>query len=950
MTEKTMSKKDIRGGIMNNRSIILAIIILFFAVSPGYSVDTIQLPKTGQGTGVQVGNNEAIKVSYMKLPLSFIKNEGQKDASVLFYEQGTGHATVFTNKGISHSLGSGKADMITLTPLNASPFTVEALDMKEGKVNYFTGKDLKNWKTNIPTYGAILYKGIYPGIDMKIYGTNNQLEYDLIVSPGADPSQICLSYTGAENLSITQEGDLAIDLKEGSILQKKPVLYQTINNTRKDIEGRFVLADATTYHFEIGPYDSSHPLVIDPVLAYSTYLGGNGSDTARAIAVDSSGNVYVAGGTSSTNFPNQSPYQGTNAENGDAFITKFNPSGSALVYSTYLGGNGSDTARAIAVDSLGNVYVAGATASTNFPTQSPIQGAYAGSTDAFVAKLNPSGSALVYSTYLGGNSNDHALAIAADSSGNAYVAGPTQSTNFPTHSPFQGTNAGGVRDAFVAKLNPSGSAVYSTYLGGNGYDEAYAIAADSSGNAYVAGQTQSTNFPTQGAYQGALAGVMDAFITKFNPSGSALVYSTYLGGSDGEDVYAIAVDSSGNAYVAGDTWSTNFPTQNPYQGTNAGGYSDAFITKFNPAGSALVYSTYLGGSDGDEAYAIVVDPSGNTYVAGLTYSTDFPTQNPYQGTLEGGACDAFVTKLDPAGSALVYSTYLGGNGYEEARAIAVDSSGNAYAAGYTSSTNFPTQSPYQGTNAGSYDAFVTKLTTPVLYATFPGTGLYQYNNSTWTQLTPYEPTAMTATGSLLYATFGNGVWQYNGSTWSQLTPYSPEAMVASGSLLYGKYPNGIWQYDGSTWTQLTPYSPIDMITVGSLLNGKYDNGIWQYSGSSWTQLTPYSPAAMVAGGSLLYGKYDNGIWQYTGSAWTQLTPYSPEAMVASGSLLYGKYDNGIWMYNGSIWSQVTPSNPEAMVASGSLLYGDFGSTGIWMYNGSIWTQITPNNPTAMIVP
>jgi hypothetical protein len=234
-----------------------------------------------------------------------------------------------------------------------------------------------------------------------------------------------------------------------------------------------------------------------------------------------------------------------------------------------------------------------------------------------------------------------------------------------------------------------------------------------------------------------------------------------------------------------------------------------------------------------------------------------------------------------------------------------------------------------------------------LYATFTGAGLYKYDGSTWTQLSPYEPTAMTATGSLLYATFGNGVWQYNGSTWTQLTPYSPEAMIAAGSLLYGKYNNGIWQYNGSTWTQLTPYSPTDMIAAGSLLNGKYDNGIWQYNGSTWTQLTPYSPTAMVAGGSLLYGKYDNGIWQYNGSTWTQLTPYSPEAMIAAGSLLYGKYDNGIWMYNGSIWTQISPSNPEAMVAAGSLLYGDFGSTGIWMYNGSTWTQITPNDPASM---
>ena len=313
----------------------------------------------------------------MKLPLSFIKNEGQKDKSILFYEQGNGHTTVFTNKGISHSLGSEKDNIITLTPLNASSFTVEAVDMKEGRINYFTGKDPNNWKTNIPTYGAILYKGIYPGIDMKVYGTNNQLEYDLIVAPGADPNKIRLSYTGAKNLYHQRGRPLHYPQRRLHPPEEARPLSDHQKHTQRH-RRKFVLADATTYRFEVGPYDKKHPLVIDPVLAYSTYLGGSGNDIAYAIAADSSGNAYVTGYTTSTNFPTQSPTGGPMGRIYDAFVTKINTSGNALVYSTYLGGSGDDIAYAIAVDSSGNAYVAGSTYSSNFPTYSPLQPANAG--------------------------------------------------------------------------------------------------------------------------------------------------------------------------------------------------------------------------------------------------------------------------------------------------------------------------------------------------------------------------------------------------------------------------------------------------------------------------------------------------------------------------------------------------------------------------------------------
>jgi len=657
-----------------------------------------------------------IRASYLKLPLSFVKNEGGKDSTVLFYEQGSGHATAFAKEGISLSLTktgraekAGASELVTLTPLNASPFTVEAMDKKEGRVNYFIGKDPKKWKTNVATYGAILYKNIYPGIDMKFYGTNSQLEYDVIVSPQADPSKVRLSYRGAKKLSLTPKGELEIALAHGSILQKKPVVYQMLDGKRKEIEGKFVLA-GNTYGFEVGAYDRNCSLVIDPVLIYSTYLGGAGEDRARAIAVDKSGNVYAAGVTYSTDFPVLHPYQGSNRGDRDVFVTKYDPSGN-VVYSTYIGGAGDDfvSGGSIAVDKSGNVYLAGDTESADFPTTpQAYQTSLKGIEDGFVVKLGPSGGSLIYSTYLGGTGWDYADSVVVDRAGCAYVAGAAGSGDFPTVNPYQGVY-GGDGDGFIAKLNPSGSALaYSTYFGGSGYDDIVSLTVDASGQIYVTGTTDSTDLPTRSPLQAANAGKGDAFIAKFSASGSALVYSTYLGGSDADSISAITTDSAGNAYVMGTTKSTDFPTSNPYRATYGGGFYDAFIAKLNPSGSALVYSTYLGGSDVEYGDALAVDSTGHAYAAGATLSTNFPVLNAYQKTRNQGM-DCFITKLSPSG-APVYSTYLGGSGADYIEAVKLDSSGYLYLAGYTSSTDFPTESPYQAANAGgASDGFVAKM-------------------------------------------------------------------------------------------------------------------------------------------------------------------------------------------------------------------------------------------------
>jgi hypothetical protein len=476
--------------------------------------------------------------------------------------------------------------------------------------------------------------------------------------------------------------------------------------------------------FAVATYDTSLPLVIDPVLCYSTYLGGNSADEGRSIAVDSSGSAYVTGYTFSTDFPTTTGTFQTTTFGGstDAFVTKLNPTGSALVYSTYLGGGYYDFGHGIAVDASGNAYVTGDTSSTDFPTTAgAFQTTLGGIRNGFVTKLNPSGSAQVYSTYLGGSYSDAGLGIAADRSGNACVTGLTFSTDFPTTAgAFQPTfGGGGSIDAFVTKLNPTGSAqVYSTYLGGSGGDEGLGIAVDASNNAYVTGFTQSTNFPTtSGAFQPTFGGYNDAFVTKLNATGSApLVYSTYLGGSDFERGFGIAVDTLGNAYVTG-VAGTNFPTTSgAFQTTFGGIIVDAFATKINPTGSApLVYSTYLGGSQFDQANGIAVDASDNAYVTGVTTSTDFPTTSGAFQTTFGGYSDAFVTKLNPTGSApLVYSTYLGGDADDSGNGIAVDPSGSAYITGTTSSIDFPTTTgAFQAVlmaGVGCCDAFVTKFT------------------------------------------------------------------------------------------------------------------------------------------------------------------------------------------------------------------------------------------------
>ncbi len=842
------------------------------------------------GSGMQ---RAQVAANYAELPLSFEANFGQTDKSVKFNSKGGGYGLYLTGDAAVLSLSKSACDARRATSQvrvgqsagckkdtalvsmrlvgtqggNAGPVGEERLP---GVANYFVGSDPANWRTGVPTYAKVRYSGVYPGIDLLYYGNRRQLEYDFVVAPNADLQPIRLQISGASRLSLNNTGDLILSAQNGEIAFHKPVIYQEAHGRRNFIAGRFILQAHNTVSFAVNAYNHSLPLVIDPVLAYSTYIGGSGTDgdSALAIALDSSGDAYVTGQTNSTNFPLTSgSYQ--QANNGSAtstfngFVSKLNAAGTALVYSTYLGGTGNTQATALAVDSSGNVFVTGHTFATNFPTTSgafqTASVANATGYTAFVTELNPAGTALIYSTFLGGSGNGSGTgettnALALDSSDDVYVAGYTDSANFPvTSGAFQATNgaiAHSGSNAFVTKLAPAGNTlIFSTLLGGGGQydggDVAWAMALDSSDNVYVTGSAGSSNFPTTtGAYlttnPASVNSQTAAFVAKVNSTGTALIYSTYVGGSKDSGGYGIAVNSSGDAYITGSALYTDFPvTAGAYQATNNASSvsaSNAFVTELNATGSGLVYSTWLGGSGaainssvhvGDTASAIALDASGDAYVTGAAYSSNFPvTSGAVQTTNEGAAnkaTNAFVTELNPAGTALVYSTFLGGTGYpfglngyyhgDVADALALDSSGNIYIAGAAYSSNFPvTTGAFQTSNlalsnSGS-NVFVSKLTMGAAPVTATTTTLTSSANPQ-TSGSPVTFTATVAASSGTSEPAGSVVFTVDGATASTVAlngsgvaTYATSTLAAGSHTVSANY-GGSSGFGASTSSTLT---------------------------------------------------------------------------------------------------------------------------------------------------
>ena len=703
------------------------------------------LPLPGKGhVPLPAAAHNRLQAAYGKLPLAFERNMGQADRHVQFLARGSGYSLFLTPNQAVFALSkhtpsprfAASTGKISDTPqavlhmrLLGSNAQAVAVGQQElaGKANYLLGNQASHWQTNVPLYQKVSLHNLYPGIDLIYYGNQTRLEYDFVLAPKASASAIRLGFSGAGSVQISQKGELLVGLPGGQVVWQRPVAYQQVGAKRIAVAGRYALLGKDQVGFQLGRYDTSKPLVIDPTLLYSTYLGGSSDDYGYSVTLDPAGNTYVVGYTTSTNFPVTSGAFQTSTTGFAAFVAKINSTGSKLVYATYLGGTTSSNTQGygIAVDLAGNAYVTGATNAKTFPVVNGFQTSLASTPgdDAFLSKLNPSGSALLYSTYVGGNSNDTAFGIAVDYFGNAYITGETASTNFPLANAYQTSYGGGTEfgDAFLTRVDTTktgaASLIYSTYLGGSADDYGESVATDNAGNAYVAGYTASTNFPVSSSpYQKSQAGSANAFITKINTNASSaasLLYSTYLGGSAADYAYGIAIDPAGNAYVTGPSTSANFPTTSgAFQTTSTG--TDAFVTKLNPSGSALVYSTFLGGSAGTLGTDIAVDGWGHAFVTGNTAASNFPTTtNGVQRTF-GGVFDAFVTEFNTAGSALLYSTYLGGSNDDEGFGIEVSPSGSDVAVtGFTSSTNFPTLNPIQSSNAGgssgTNDAFVAKL-------------------------------------------------------------------------------------------------------------------------------------------------------------------------------------------------------------------------------------------------
>lgn len=655
---------------------------------------------------------------FAQSPVAFTPNLGQWPDSVVFKADAAGATVWFTHTGIYYQFtrSSAENESATSAGMHSSELQPqvrsEQLVVKAGFVgargnaraigigeldhtsNYFLGSDPTRWRTNVPSYNSIVIQKIYPGIDVRFFGdANRQVQCDFEIAPRADADQIQLAYEGVESTSLDVLGQLNVETRWGRLTGVIAAPDQSSNSRSAQLQRRS--NDAFGVFMPEASSTSSSALSIG--LRFNTVLGGPGTDEAWAVVHDASGNSYITGMTNSQTFPTQDPFQ-TNQPSSDAFATKLSSSGS-IVYSTYLGGNDDDFARGIALDKNGNIYIAGATYSTNFPTETPYQ-TDAHGVDAFVVKLSPAGNSLVYGTYLGGAGNDYLYGIALDSAGEAYVTGYTDSTGYPTENPYQ-SYQGGI-DVVVTRLNSAGNGLlYSSYLGGSSDDYGRDITLDLAGHIYVTATTFSNDFPTENPYQ-TPQGAGDVVVAKFAPAGDSLLYGTYLGGDSDDYPRGIALGDSGCIYLTGTTISPNFPIAAEFQG-NQPGY-DAFVTKFTPSGDSLVFSTYLGGSDIDIGWDLAVDRLGDAYVSGSTQSTNFPTAQEFQ-THQDGA-DAFVAKLSGTGS-LIYSSYLGDSGTDIGYGISVDAKGRVFVAG-TTGGDAPTVDP-QNYAAGG-DVFVALLT------------------------------------------------------------------------------------------------------------------------------------------------------------------------------------------------------------------------------------------------
>jgi hypothetical protein len=691
--------------------------------------------------------------NFGKRPLTFEANEGQTDSSVQYMAHGRGYNLFLTsgeailtfseqngsnalipirgqglvaggsqnnsqhNSQKNYARNSFPEAVVRLKLTGADPAAIAEGQQKLPTMSsYYIGNDPAKWRTQVPNYARVEYRGVYPGVDVIYYGNQNQLEHDFVVAPGADAGAIRMQVSGARP-RLDDRGNLILAAAGASPTLEKPVIYQTSAEGRELVAGSYTIS-GDTLGFSVGAYDHSLPLVIDPVLVYSTYLGGSVQDIGEDIKVDAAGNIFVIGLTESPNFPVTNGGAITGTE--DAFITEFDPTGATLLLSTYLGGTTTSGGVSLALDSSDNIYVTGFTTSTDFPTtMGAFQRTLRGGINAFVTKFNSSGS-MIYSTLFGGRSQTNGFGIALDAAGEAYITGQTNSPNLPVMNNFLGY--GGGIDGFATKFNSMGTGlIYSTYIGGSGTDYGFYVATDSSGNAFYVGATTSPNFPTTaGVVERHQPGTtLSGFAVELSPTGTQ-TWGTYLGGKANDVAIGIALDGLDDVYIAGYTRSSNFPITPGVFQPIFGGVADGFLSVLTPDAKHFVFSTFIGGSLYDAAEFVAVDQAGFSYVVGNTLSPDFPTLDPVQATNGGGIKlgDGFVAKFNEDGTNIIYSTYLGGTKDDVLYAVTVDNAANAYVTGQTYSADWPTENPFQSTFAGagggSSNSVVSKISSTSL--------------------------------------------------------------------------------------------------------------------------------------------------------------------------------------------------------------------------------------------
>jgi Beta-propeller repeat len=659
------------------------------------------------------------RTQYLTPPLVFEPNQGQASSSVRFLSRANGHSLLLSDTdAVLRFADPAFSVRMKLIGQNPRP-RVEGVGALEGVTNYLIGNDPQQWRRAVPHFAKVRYGDVYPGVDLLYYGSDRQLEYDFEFSPYTNPSVVQIEFQGAEHIVVDPDGDLVLQTLHGEIRHHRPVAFQKRGEATEPVEAQFRLR-GNRVGFEIGAYDRRLPLVIDPKLVWSSYIGGPGADQVNDIAVEPGGDVYVTGVTQAIEAEPAGLLNPPAGQGFEVFVTKIASAGS-VVYTTYFGGAGSgiDEGHSIAVDASGRAYVTGYTTSTDFPIVNGFQKNFAGAQDAYLVRLSSGGDMIEFSSYLGGSSSDRGYGIAVDAMGNAFIAGSTfSSQNFPTLNAFQSKFGGGRGDAFLTKISATGTIAFSTFLGGTGDDQAFDCILDSGGNIILTGFTTSNNqgtnavpFPTLNAIIPTWHGGDDVFITKFDPSGRNLVFSTYWGGSDADDGVRLAVDRDNYIYVTGYTKSLNFPLKSPAQLFPNGGY-DAFLIKLQPDGKDAVFSTYIGGEDTDGGVGVAVDNNGFVYLTGFTSSLQFYAINaiPGGGGFLHGLQDAFVMKLWPDLSSVVFSSYLGGFGTDGGTSIGLDAAGNIYVGGFTTSIDFPIAgNNLQGFTAGMQEGFLAKI-------------------------------------------------------------------------------------------------------------------------------------------------------------------------------------------------------------------------------------------------